>query len=149
MTPVELVGAFAVLVGTVVAGMVAHELSHALALRAFGVPYDLEFLPERDDAGLLRTGVRGTWATVTPTAVPAELSAWRLRTAAVMPLCLAVPFAPVAVGTVPDPIAAGDPYLAAATIGWFACALPSPQDFSLLWHPKRAIAEYARLDGVE
>lgn len=141
-TPVELVGAVVVLAGTVVAGTVAHELSHALALRAFDVPFAVEFFPDRDDAGLPRADVGGTWATVTPTAVPAEFAPWRLRTAAMMPLLLATPFALVAAGVLPDPFAAADPYPKTAALGWLACALPSPQDFSLLWYPRRAIAEY-------
>jgi hypothetical protein len=58
-----------------------------------------------------------------------------------MPLVLAVPLPLVALGVLPDPFASGSPYEAAVALGRLACALPSPQDFSLLWHAERAIEE--------
>jgi hypothetical protein len=31
--------------------------------------------------------------------------------------------------------------LASVTVGWLACALPSPQDFSVFWHAERIVSE--------
>lgn len=144
---IDVVGAGLVLVASVGAGTVAHELSHACALRAFGIPYEIEWFPAREDAGPLGSGVSGRLATVTPRAAPRDLSPWSLRTAAMMPLVLAAPLALAFAGTGPAPSPAGNAYLTAATIGWLACALPSPQDFSLFWYAERAIAEHARDGG--
>ena len=55
---------------------------------------------------------------------------------------LVVPFALVPLGVVPDPFALGNPVVAAAAIGWAGCALPSPQDFALVWYPERALAAH-------
>ena len=142
MGPIELVAAGVVLLVAVVLGTVAHELSHATVLAAFGVPYRIEWLPARAQAGLLRAGVLGGWASVTPREIPSGLAPWRLRVAALAPLALAVPFALVFAGVLPDPIASGNPLVQAATVGWLACALPSPADFSLFSHAGRAIEEY-------
>ena len=140
MSPEELLGAGLVLVTALVAGTVAHELSHAVALRAFGVPYVMEWLPNRHDAGLVRASISGGWATVRPKNIPRELPSWSLRVAALMPLLLATPLALVGLGAVPDPSQAASAYPMAATVGWLACAIPSPQDFSLVWYAERAIA---------
>ena len=126
---------------TVVVGTVTHELAHAFALRAFGVPFELSWLPERDRTGLLRASVAGRWAAISPRAVPSDLPPWRLRVAAMMPLLLATPGALVGLGVVPDPFTGGNPYGVAVAVGWLACALPSPQDFSLLWYAEQAIEE--------
>jgi hypothetical protein len=144
VSPAELLGAGLVLVAAVAVGTIAHELSHAVALRAFGVPYELEWLPARDGAGLLRASVSGGWARVKPRGIPRGLSPWSLRTAALMPLLMSTPLALAALGVVPDPLRTGDPYLSAAAIGWLACALPSPQDFSLFWYAERVIARRVR-----
>lgn len=141
MEPVDLVAAGAVLAVSLGFGMVAHELSHALTLRALGVTCDIEWLPDTETVGLVNIG--GSFATVTPRAVPADLPPWRLRIAALMPLTLAVPIPLVIVGVLPDPLAGGDPLVASAAIGWLACGLPSPQDFSLVWHAEAAIERYA------
>lgn len=141
MEPVELLVAGAVLVVSLGVGTVAHELSHALTLRALGVACDIEWRPGRDATGLVNIG--GAFATVTPRAVPSNLAPWRLRVAALMPLTLAVPIPLVLVGVLPDPLAGGDPLVASAAVGWLACGLPSPQDFSLVWHAEAAIERYA------
>lgn len=142
MTPIELSLATLVLGTAVSCGLVAHELSHALALRAAGIPYDLEWLPGRGGDGLLHAGLTGTWATVRPRRLPTGTAPWRLRVAALTPLALVAPVALVPAGVLPDPFAAGDPYLQAFLLGWMACAIPSPQDFSLAWYAERAMAEY-------
>jgi len=141
MEPVELLAAGGVLIVALGAGTVVHELSHAVALRALGVACDIEWLPDGDTTGL--ASARGTWAAVVPRPIAGELAPWRLRVAALTPLTLATPVLLALVGVLPDPVAAGDPVLASATIGWLACALPSPQDFSLVWHAERAIERYA------
>jgi hypothetical protein len=141
MDVIEIIGAVGVLVVTLGIGTVAHESAHATMLWAGGVPFETEWLPDRDGADLLRAGAFGTWAAVTPQALPENTSPWLLRAAALMPLILATPFALVAVGVVPDPASTGNPYVITAAIAWLACALPSPQDFSLVWYAERAIAE--------
>jgi hypothetical protein len=137
--PAVLLGAGFALVVAVVAGTVAHELAHALVLRTLGVPYRIEWLPDREEAGMFRAGLRGRWATVNPCNVPRGLSPWRLRVAALAPLGLATPLALALLGVLPDPFQTGNPYAGAAAIGWLACALPSPQDFSVVWYAERAI----------
>lgn len=142
MTPAELALAGLVLVVAVGAGIVAHELSHALALRAFRVPYDLEWLPDQDERSVFTASISGRLAAVTPRTLPQGLPPWRLRFAALTPLVLALPFVLVPVGVLPDPIQTGNVYVFAATVGWLACALPSPQDFSLVWYAERVIADH-------
>lgn len=142
MIPPPVVSAGIVFLGTLVVGIALHELSHAVALRLTGVPCTVEVLPARDGPGVFRTSLRSPVARVTPTEVPEDLPSWQLRAAAMMPLSLAVPFALVVVGVVPDPFAVGDLSLELATIAWLGCALPSPGDFSLLWYPDRAMAAF-------
>lgn len=141
MNPAELLGAGFVLVAAVTAGTIAHELSHLVALRTWGVSCTLEWFPHSDGAGLFRASISGGWATVRLHGVPRRFSPWRLRAAALTPLLLATPLALVLLGVISDPIHAGNTYLTAALIGWIACALPSPQDFSLCWYAERVIAE--------
>ena len=142
MDPIELLAAGTALVVVLGTGTVVHELSHAFALRTLGVAYEIAWLPGRDTAGL--ASVRGTLAAVVPRNVSPETPPWRLRLAALMPLTLALPLPFVLTGVLPDPVASGNPVLASATVGWLACALPSPQDFSLVWHAEEAIERYAR-----
>ena len=127
-------------------GTVTHELSHAVALRAFGVPVEISWLPGRERTGLLRAALAGGWAAVSPRAVPRDLQPWRLRVAAMMPLLLAAPLALVGLGVLTDPFAGDTLYRAAAAVGWLACALPSPQDFSVLWYAEAAIEEHRLAD---
>lgn len=134
-----MVGAGGVLLAAVVLGTIAHELSHAAALRTFAVPYVIEWLPARTDVGPLRASIVGGWARVRPRRLPPALSPWELRVAALAPLLLATPLVLVPLGVVPDPFETGNSYLIAATLGWTACAIPSPQDFSLVWHAERAL----------
>lgn len=118
------------LVVGVVAGLVAHEWAHAVALRAAGIDYVVEVFPDRDGTvrGLLASC---PWAQVRP--LPTERDpAWALRFAALAPIVLALP---VAALTVADHAPTGDvPVLTALVIGWLACAIPSPQDFSVAFY---------------
>jgi hypothetical protein len=107
----------------------------------FGVPFEMSWLPKRPRTGLLRASITGNWAAVRPRAIPREFQPWQLRVAAMMPLLLATPLVLVGLGVIPDPSASGNPYEPAVAIGWLACALPSPQDFSLLWYAEQALEE--------
>lgn len=142
MDPLVLLGAVVVLFVTLCLGTIVHEHAHALALRAFDIDYRIDWLGGQDGIGRLRAGVLGTWASVTPR-LSEDTSVIGLRLAALMPLTLTLPFAPVALGIVPDPISTGNPYAIAATGAWLACALPSPQDFSTVWYAHRLVDERA------
>ena len=143
----ELFGAGVVLLTMVGVGTVFHELSHATALRAIGVDCEIEWIPGADESGLLGASVSGALATVTPRAIPRGLPPWRLRAAAISPLVLATPLALALTGALPDPFSVANVYFHAAVIGWIACALPSPRDFSLFWHAKRVITDHATEAG--
>ncbi|QLH84071.1 hypothetical protein [Halosimplex pelagicum] len=140
MTPIEIAAAAVALALAVSAGLVAHELAHAAVLRAAGVAYRIDWFPG-DDTGVLGAGLRGRWAAVRPRAT-GETPAWVLRCSAMMPLALAVPLALVPLGVVADPFAT-DGLVRFAAVGWMACALPSPQDFSVLWYADTAVAAAA------
>ncbi|WP_459191446.1 hypothetical protein [Halosimplex sp. J119] len=140
MTPIQLLAAVAALAVAVSIGLVAHELAHAAVLRAAGVPHTIDWFPGKD-GGLLQAGLRGEWAAVRPRPV-AETPAWLLRLSAMMPLALIAPLALVPAGVVADPFAA-EGVARFAVLGWMACALPSPQDFSVLWYADRAVDDAA------
>lgn len=133
------------LVIAVAAGLLAHEWSHALALRLAGIEYDLEYGPSRRpppraaDANSKRTALansRVAWATVSPR-VTGDEPAWHLRLAALTPLCLPIPL----VAILASGGAAWLPaeVVSAAMIGWIACAIPSPQDFSVALYAHRVL----------
>lgn len=121
-----------VLVTTVAIGIVVHELLHALCLRAAGVAHVLR-LGGEGRSGRLGAAL-GAVASVRMERVPAGLAPWQLRVASLAPFALATPFLAIPLGLLPDPFATGNVLAQAALIGWVACALPSPQDFSLAWH---------------
>jgi hypothetical protein len=125
---------------TVGVGVVAHELTHAPALSLLGIQCDIDIGPERVGTSQFDAAISGTWAAVTPREIPPETPAWAMRLASVAPLVLAVPFVTVVTGVVPDPVQADSLLLGAWTVGWLACAIPSPRDFSMFWHPERAVA---------
>ena len=137
-----LVGAGVVLLLTVGLGIVAHELSHAAVLSLFGIECDLAIGSSRVRSGQFGSNVPGTWATVTPQEVSPKTSPLAMRLSSIAPLVLAVPFVTVLAGIVPDPLQAGSPLLSAWTVGWLACAIPSPQDFSVFYHSEAAIADH-------
>ena len=149
-------GAGLVLVMTVGVGTVAHELAHAAVLYLFGLECALELTlgrGQRPESKRSRDGARGAgagaWATVTPKSVSAETSVRALRLSSVAPLLLAAPFLAVLTGLVPDPVGADSLLLTAWTVGWLACAIPSPQDFSVFWHAERAVAEQTANGSTE
>ena len=127
--------ALGLLVFTLVVGVVAHELSHAIALRAFSIRHEIRLLPDRSQSRGLRAVIGGRWASVDLRDVPADAANWKLRVAALMPLTLVIPFGLIPLGVLPDPIAMGNLHIALIVIGWMACALPSPADFAIVWNP--------------
>lgn len=139
MESIELLVAALVLLVMLCVGTVAHEFAHAVVLHALGVPYDIEWLPERDSGAVHHLGIFGTWATVTPRSIPREIPAWGLRLSAVAPLALATPILLVFVGILPDPLRTDNLAHVLFTVTWLGFALPSPQDFSLFWYADRVI----------
>ncbi|WP_290811520.1 hypothetical protein [Halovivax sp.] len=119
----------------VTAGLLAHEGCHAAVLRAGGIDYAVTFFPGSDGRPLGRLA-SCPWAVVRPNPTGRE-PAWLLRAAALAPLSLSVPvFALVAAGHPPT----GDaPIGAALALGWLACAIPSPQDFSVAFYAHQVL----------
>lgn len=130
------------LLSVVSVGVVLHEMLHGLFLRAAGVPFDIRWL-HGDASGQLGSLFFGTWASVRMRSVPDELAPWKLRAASLSPLLLAAPLLGILVGAIPDPFASGNLVFQFAVIGWLACAIPSPADFSLFWHAGSVIEEGA------
>ena len=148
MDPLQLLGALVVLLATLCLGTIVHECAHAAALRAFGIDCEITWLPSRDAVGVLRASLLGTWASVQPRALSADDPPVGLRIAALMPLTLAAPYLLIPIGAVPDPLATDNPYVIAAAIAWLGCALPSPQDFSVVWYAERMLADECATDGA-
>ncbi|RZH66576.1 hypothetical protein [Natrinema altunense] len=122
----------------VAVGLVAHEWTHAVVLRLARVEYSVSYLPGRTD-GLVALLTTRPWAAVTPQPTGGE-PPWTLRLAALAPFLLAIPvFGLAAAGYVTTET----PTAAAAAIGWLACALPSPQDFSVAVHAHRLLERSA------
>ena len=131
--------ALPVLAASVVVGLIVHEYAHAFALRLAGVEYAVEYFPERGDS-VVTTLASCRWAHVSPQPTGEE-SPWVFRVAALMPLALAVPvFALGAGGTLPI----GEHlFVTAVVIGWLACSIPSPQDFSVAFYAHQVLEEAA------
>ena len=136
MTPIEISATVAVLALAVSIGLVTHELAHAAVLRAAGVPHDIHWFPGRKGS-VFRAGLRGKWAAVEPHPV-GETPPWTVRISAIMPLVMVVPLVLVPAGVVVDPFAT-ESVARFAVLGWMACALPSPKDFSVLWYADEAL----------
>lgn len=145
----ELIGAGIVLLVTLRVGMVAHELTHAIVLKTIGVPYDVEWRSHGTEDGVFGVDVYRAWASVTPRSVPTGVSPWGFRLAAIAPFVLATPGVLILVGVLPDPVAAGNTYLTAATLGWFGFALPSPQDFSWFWHADSLVGDLPQTPSTD
>jgi hypothetical protein len=139
MDPIELFTAGTLLVATVGIGITIHELSHAAVLQCLGVPYEIRWLPETDGSRF-HSALAASWATVTPQRIPQNVPSLGIRLSAVAPLALTLPLVLVATGVVQNPLPSGNEYTTAVTIAWLACALPSPQDFSVFWYADRAIS---------
>ncbi|KDE58862.1 hypothetical protein EL22_01720 [Halostagnicola sp. A56] len=132
MIGLEVVGVATALVVTIGLGLVAHEWTHALVLWLGDVEYDVSYFPARS-GGVIGALASYPWAVVEPVAADADRT-WVLRLAAVSPLALSSPvFVLAASGVAP----ADDPIVAGIAIGVLACALPSPQDFSVAFYAHR------------
>lgn len=119
----------------VVSGLLAHEGLHAAVLRLAGVEYDVEFA-----VGLRARSVTRTdrpWAAVRPVR-PVQTAPGILRIAALAPLLLLVP-AWLALHVETQAPAFVDLLLTGAALGWLACALPSPNDFSVAFYAHRLV----------
>lgn len=81
----------------------------------------------------------GKLAAVTPQALPNHRAPLRLKIASMMPFTLLFPLAGIPLGVLPDPFVTENLALQVALIGWMACAIPSPQDFSVLWYARRVV----------
>jgi hypothetical protein len=123
-----------VLTFVVVAGLVAHEWAHALVLRLAAIDYTISYAPNRRPGvfGLIRSC---PWAVVHPHPTGAE-PPWVLRVAALAPLALAVPILAVLATGASTP---GSMVTTVALIGWLACTIPSPQDFSVAFYAHTAL----------
>ncbi|RQG98199.1 hypothetical protein [Natrarchaeobius oligotrophus] len=120
----------------VVIGLLAHEWAHAVVLRLADVEYTVSYFPGRTD-GLVSLLASCPWAAVHPSPTGRE-PAWVLRVAALAPLSIAVPvFALVAF----DVVSTGSSLETAIAIGLLACAIPSPQDFSVAFYAHRVLEE--------
>ncbi|NGM69273.1 hypothetical protein G6M89_09680 [Natronolimnobius sp. AArcel1] len=136
MIGIDVVGAGVALALAVGIGLIAHEWSHALVLRFAGIAFSINYLPNRT-SGPLGLLASCPWAVVEPQPTARD-PAWVLRVAALMPLALAVPVLAVGItGHLPGEM----PILTAAAIGWLACAIPSPQDFSVAFHAEQLLEE--------
>lgn len=134
--------AAAILGSAVVSGVVVHELTHALCLRAAGVPYRLRLGGETPGGRL--GALFGALASVQIRRIPPDVAPWQLRVASLSPVALAAPLLAIGVGLLSDPFATGHLYAQVALIGWIACAVPSPQDFSQCWHARKIVARAGR-----
>lgn len=133
MIGTDLLVAGPVLLLAVVVGLVAHESAHAAALRLFGIEHTVTYFPGRTDGVALLASC--PWAVVEPQPTGRE-STHSLRVAALAPALLAVPvFALGAGGLLP----AGSPVATAFAVGWLACSIPSPQDFSVVFYAHRVL----------
>ncbi|MFC4249065.1 hypothetical protein ACFOZ7_19395 [Natribaculum luteum] len=131
----DVIAAVVVLALAVAGGLVAHEYAHAAVLRLAGIDYSLEYSPDRTD-GVVTALASGRWAVVRPRPTGDE-PPWVLRIAALMPLSLALPvFALGLGGYLPG---SDGLVVTAAAIGWLACAVPSPQDFSVAFYAHCAL----------
>jgi hypothetical protein len=128
------------LLWTFVMGVLLHELSHIIMWRLAGVSCTVKILPSRDDTDQLSSGIGTALAKVRPTTPPRNISPWYIRSAALMPLCLASPLVLIFFGVIPNPFLSGDLGPKLALIIWLGCSIPSPQDFSLAWYPEKALA---------
>lgn len=142
MQGVELLGAGIVLLGTIVIGLILHELAHAIILHILGVPYEIRWFPERQQSRHILGRRDEAWASVAPCQIPAWAPTWGIQLSAIAPLLLTVPFLLIVVGVHPNSSVANSPYFLAWAAGWLGCALPSPQDFSVFWHADTVISNH-------
>ncbi|OIB56427.1 hypothetical protein [Natrialba sp. SSL1] len=139
-------GALAV---AVVVGLLAHEWMHAVVLRIGRIDYTIAYFPG-SAAGFAGILAGRPWAVVHPRPRGHE-PAWILRAAALAPLSLAVPVFAAGAGFVSPvavPVDIDTTIVTAFVIGWLACAIPSPQDFSVAFYAHRALEPVADSPSV-
>lgn len=119
---------------SVAVGLVAHESAHAATLRLARIDYSVSYFPGRSD-GVVAALTTRPWAAVHPRPTGRE-PPWTLRLAALAPTLLAVPVFGLALAGL---VTSDAPVVAAAAIGWLACSLPSPQDFSVAFHAQQLL----------
>lgn len=134
-----------VLLGTLAVGICAHELLHLVPLSFVDASYTVTVLPSDESmtsgdseeptplAGL-RSGLKSGLVRVEVTHVPERTPDWLLRVAALLPVVLALPLVLVAAGVVPDPLSTGDHVTTVVLVALTGCGLPSPADWSVVWH---------------
>jgi hypothetical protein len=134
------------LFGTLAVGICVHELLHLVPLHLADADYAIRLLPESESTGETGSTAEPTpWASlqnaltsglvrVEVTHVQPSTPEWVLRVAALLPLALALPLVLVGLGVVPDPITTGDHLAAVVLIAVTGCGLPSPADWSVVWH---------------
>ena len=131
-----------VLLGTVVVGICVHELLHLVPLYLVDADYTVTVLPDEKATGptawtTLRSALSSGLVRVEITHVQPSTPDWVLRVAAILPLALALPLLLVGAGVVPDPLATDDHLAAVVFIALTGCGLPSPADWSVVWHGSR------------
>lgn len=140
MLLLEAIAALVILIGMVVLGTIVHELTHAFVLQCTGIPFEITWLPDR---GATRPSYSGAIAIVTPSSIPDGTSPLGLRLSGLAPLVMVVPVLLLgATGAVP-----ATSITMAAVIGWLACAIPSPQDFSLFWNAEEIVQNPDNVHG--
>jgi hypothetical protein len=141
------------LLGTLAVGICVHELLHLVPLHLADADYAIRLLPEGESAS--ETGSTtgpATWTSpqsaltsglvrVEVIRVPSETPDWLLRVAATLPLVLALPLVLVGAGVVPDPLTTGDHLAAVVLIAVTGCGLPSPADWSVVWHGSKRLRD--------
>ena len=118
------------IVAGVCIGLLAHEWAHAGVLHFADVEYTVTVLPNRNGHPLTWPA-SVPWAVVDPRPTPGT-APLALRAAALAPLLLALP--PLVLsfaGFVPSMDA---PIVTGFALGWLACAIPSPRDFSVAFY---------------
>ena len=122
-----------VLLATLAVGVCAHELLHVAPLRFTDAEYAVRLLPSGDGSAL-QTALTGGLVRVEIAHLPRTTSEWVVRGAALAPLALALPLVLVAAGVLPNPVAADDHLGTVALVALTGCGLPSPADWSVVWH---------------
>ncbi|MFC7080355.1 hypothetical protein [Halorussus caseinilyticus] len=128
-----------VLLVTLVVGVCVHELLHVVPLRLADAEYTVTVLPSEDFASrtaraTLQHAFSGGLVRVEVTRAPPSTPDWVLRVAALLPLALALPLALVAIGVLPNPVAANDDVATVALVALTGCGLPSPADWAVVWY---------------
>ncbi|MFC4450413.1 hypothetical protein [Halorussus aquaticus] len=121
------------LLATLAVGICVHELLHVVPLSLTDAEYAVHVLPSGDGSSL-QTALTGGLVRVEVTHLPDATPEWLLRGSALAPLLLALPLALVAAGVLPNPLAADDHLRTAVLVALTGCGLPSPADWSVVWH---------------